>query len=63
MDEAESAGAAAAALLATIVQPLMLTLYISKAATAPPQVEHGCAVFAGQCSKLPDAELLVNVLF
>jgi hypothetical protein len=64
-DEAESTGdaAIASAVLSTIVQPLMLTLNISKVAMAPPQVEQGSDGFAGQSAKLPLAMLPVKVLF
>ena len=64
-DEAESTGdaAIASAMFATIVQPLMLTLNISKVAMAPPQVEQGSDGFAGQSAKLPLAMLPVKVLF
>ncbi len=64
-DEAlTTCSAYATALLSTIVQPLTLTLNISKAAIAPPQVEHGSDGNAvlGQSSERPVAELLVKVL-
>jgi len=52
------------ALLSTIVQPLTLTLNISKAAIAPPQVQHGSdgLEVPGQSSERPVAEILEKVL-
>jgi hypothetical protein len=50
-------GTDARALLETIVQPLMVTFCISKAAMAPPHVEHGCAASWEQPLAPPMAEL------
>ena len=55
-------GTDACALFSIIVQPLILTFNISKAAMAPPHVAHGCAASAGQPLKPPLAELRVKLL-
>jgi hypothetical protein len=62
---AESLGTTATALLLTMMQPVTLTFDISKAATAPPHVEHGSldCVLVGQPIKPPTAELLLKLLF
>ncbi len=56
-------GTDACAVLLTILQPLTVTFSISNAATAPPHVEHGCVLSAGQLAKPPLAELPVKLLF
>ncbi len=58
----ESFGTNACTLFSIIVDPVILTFNISKAAIAPPHVEHGCAASAGQPLKPPFAELRAKVL-
>ena len=59
----DAVGTYARALFSIITQPLIVTFNISKAAMAPPHVEHGCATSAGQPLKPPIAELRVKLLF
>jgi hypothetical protein len=61
----ESVGTTATALLSDMLQPTTLTFHISKAATAPPHVEHGSLdrVPVGHPIKPPTAEFRLNVLF
>jgi hypothetical protein len=56
------AGTDARAMLETIVHPLMVTFIMSKAAMAPPQVEHGWWVTFGHMLGAPMAELLEKTL-
>ena len=60
----DSVGTDACALFPVIVHPPIATFDISKAAMAPPHVEHGCVGSAGQLAKPPPlAELAVKMLF
>ncbi len=59
----DAVGTYACALFSIIVHPLTLTFNISKAAMAPPHVEHGCVASEGQPLKPPFAEFRVKVLF
>ena len=61
----ESDGTTATALLSAMVQPATLTFHISKAATAPPHVEHGSLdrVPVGHPITPPTAEFRLKVLF
>jgi hypothetical protein len=59
----EPAGTAATTLFSTMLQPLTLTFRISKAATAPPHVEHGSLDRNGHPMSPPIAALRVKLLF
>ncbi len=59
----EPAGTTATTLFSTILQPLTLTFRISKAATAPPHVEHGSRDCKGHPISPPIAALRVKLLF
>jgi hypothetical protein len=59
----DGGGTNARALFSVIVQPLTVTLNISKTAIAPPHVEHGSDTSEGQPAKPPTARFLAKVLF